>query len=123
MFEKLLLSASWLIFLGYGLACFINPELPAALAGLSIESGDGFAEMGAMYGGLQFGVGVFCLMCAAIPVHTRAGLLLLLLGIGCIALARLVSAWDADWMVGSYTWGALAFELLVSVLAAVALKR
>lgn len=123
MFAKPLLGISGLIFLAYGLACFINPELPAALAGLSINSGDGFAEMGAMYGGLQFGVGVFCLVCAVIPVYTRAGLLLLLLAIGCLAAARLVSAWDADWMVGAYTWGALAFEVLVSVLAALALKR
>ncbi len=123
MLEKSLLSVSGLIFIAYGVACFINPELPAALSGLTIDSGDGFAELGAMYGGLQFGVGVFCLMCAVIPVYTRAGLLLLLLGIGCLALARLVSAWDADWMVGGYTWGALVFELLVAGLAALALKR
>jgi hypothetical protein len=123
MLEKSILTISGLIFAAYGVACFLDPALPAALAGLTIDSGDGFAELGAMYGGLQFGVGVFCLLCAATPVYTRAGLLLLLLGIGCLALARLFSAWDADWMVGGYTWGALVFELLVTGLSALALKR
>lgn len=123
MLGKLVLAVSGIIFGGYGLACFINPELPAGLAGLAIESGDGFAEMGAMYGGLQFGVGLFCLLCAARPAYTRPGLTLLALGIGCLALARLFSAWDASWMVGVYTWGALGYELVTASLAALALRR
>lgn len=123
MLGKIVLIVSGVIFSCYGLACFLDPELPARLAGLAIESGDGFAEMGAMYGGLQLGVGLFCLLCAAMPVYTRPGLALLLLGIGCLALARLLSAWDADWMVGGYTWGALVYEILTAGLAGLALKR
>ncbi|KAA1193242.1 DUF4345 domain-containing protein [Pseudohalioglobus sediminis] len=123
MLGKILLVVSGLIFTGYGTACLMNPQLPADLAGLAIVSGDGFAELGAMYGGLQLGVGLFCLLCAALPVYTRPGLTLLCMGIGCLALARLVSAWDADWMVGGYTWGALAYEVVTAVLAGVALRR
>jgi hypothetical protein len=41
------------IFAAYGLACALEPALPARLAGLAIINGDGFAELSAMYGGLQ----------------------------------------------------------------------
>jgi hypothetical protein len=123
MLGKLLLVISGLIFSGYGLACFLNPQLPAGLAGLVIASGDGFAEIGAMYGGLQLGVGIFCLLCAARRDYTRPGLVLLVLGIGCLAVTRLISAWDADWAVGGYTWGAAAYEFTTAMLAATALKR
>jgi len=123
MLGKILLIVSGLIFAIYGAACFISPELPAGYAGLVISNGDAFAEMGAMYGGLQFGFGLFCLMCGMRPAMQQPGLILLVLAIGCLGLARLYSAWDADWMVGVYTWGAMAFELLTATLAVVALKR
>jgi uncharacterized protein DUF4345 len=123
MLGKIVLVASGLIFGSYGLACFLSPELPAGYAGLEITNGDAFAEMGAMYGGLQFGFGLFCLFCTLRQDMQRAGLTLLVFSIGCLALARFYSAWDADWLVGGYTWGALAYESLTAILAAVALKR
>ena len=120
---KILLWFAGIIFLGYGLACFVSPELPARLASLRIEAGDGYAEMGAMYGGLQIGVGLFCLLCGLKTSMYRAGLTLLVLGIGLLGVARLYHAFDADWMVTSYTWGALAFELIVATLAGISLRR
>lgn len=123
MLGKILLIVSGLVFSAYGIACFISPELPAGYAGLEITSGDAFAEMGAMYGGLQFGFGLFCLLGGLIPNLQRAALLLLVLSIGCLAMARFYSAWDADWMVGGYTWGALAYETLTALLAAIAIRR
>ena len=103
MLGKIILWISGLTFASYGIACFISPELPAGFAGLEITNGDAFAEMGAMYGGLQFGVGLFCVAAALRADLYRPGLLLLVLGIGCLALARLINAWDASWMVGGYT--------------------
>ena len=123
MLGKIVLILSGVIFAGYGAACFLSPELAAGYAGLVISNGDAFAEMGAMYGGLQFGFGLFCLLCGMRPAMQRSGLTLLVLAIGCLGLARFYTAWDADWMVGVYTWGAMAFELLTATLAAVALKR
>jgi hypothetical protein len=123
MLGKVVLLASGLIFSAYGLACFLSPELPAGYAGLEITNGDAFAEMGAMYGGLQFGFGVFCLLCGLRPDMQRSGLTLLVLAIGCLAFARFYSAWDADWLVAGYTWGALAYETLTAALAAIALGR
>jgi hypothetical protein len=123
MLGKILLWVSGAIFVSYGIACFLSPELPAGYAGLNIGSGDAYAEMSAMYGGLQTGVGVFCIICALTASLQRAGLLLLAIGIGSLAFARLYGAWDADWMVGAYTWGALAYETITAVLAVVALRR
>ncbi len=120
---KLILWFSGIAFAGYGLACWASPELPAELAGLAIGSGDAYAEMGAMYGGLQIGVGLFCILCALRTDMYRAGLTLLVLGIGGLGVARLFHAFDADWMVGGYTWGALLYELATATIAAVALRR
>lgn len=123
MLGKIVLWASGLIFAVYGAACFLSPELPANYAGLSIGNGDAYAEMGAMYGGLQFGFGLFCILCALKPGFYRPGLTLLVFAIGCLAVARLYSSYDADWMVGGYTWGAMAFEFATAILAAVALRK
>ena len=123
MLGKVLLWVSGAIFMSYGIACFLSPELPAGDAGLNIGSGDAYAEMSAMYGGLQTGVGIFCILCALQASLQRAGLLLLAIGIGLLAAARLYGAWDADWMVGVYTWGALAYETITAALAVVALRR
>ncbi|MEH6587922.1 MAG: DUF4345 family protein [Halioglobus sp.] len=123
MLGKIVLWAAGLIFASYGAACFLSPELPANYAGLSISNGDAYAEMGAMYGGLQFGFGLFCILCALKEGFFRPGLTMLVMVIGCLAFARLYSAYDADWLVGNYTWGALAFEFTTTVLAALALRK
>jgi len=123
MLGKIVLWASGLIFAVYGAACFISPELPADYAGLTIGSGDAYAEMGAMYGGLQFGFGLFLILAAIKPSYYRAALTLLVMAIGCLAVARLYSAWDTEWMVAGYTWGAMAFEFLVAIFAAIALRK
>ena len=56
MLGKIILWISAVMFIGYGVACFFSPALPAGYAGLTITSGDAFSEMGAMYGGLQTGI-------------------------------------------------------------------
>lgn len=112
-----------LIFLGYGLACALDPTLPARLAGLAIENGDGYAELGAMYGGLQVGVALFCIAGALRPGLAPGVLLMLLLTIGLLALMRGTSALRSDDILTSYTWGALAFETLVTACAALLLAR
>ena len=112
-----------IVFISYGIACLLSPELPAGYAGLTISNGDAYVEMGAMYGGLQTGFGLFILLCALRPAMRRNGLLLLAMVIGSLALARLYTSYDADWLVGGYTWGAMAHEFCVAILASVALKR
>lgn len=88
-----------------------------------MSNGDAVAEVGAMYGGLQTGIGIFCLMAAIRPEYYRACLTLLVMVIGALAVARLVSALIGTDTVTAYTWGALAYELATATLAAIALRQ
>jgi hypothetical protein len=83
------------VFIAYGIACFFSPGLPAGYAGLVMSNGDAFSEIGAMYGGLQTGFGLFCLIAALKPEHYRSGLLLLVICIGLRGSA--VFHGDRDW--------------------------
>lgn len=121
--NRIFLLIVGLIFLAYGIACAIDPELPARLAGLSVTNADGYAELGAMYGGLQSGVGLFLAVAAFRPGMQPGALLLLVLGIGLLAALRAASALRAEDAVTAYTWGALAFETLVTAIAAALLNR
>ena len=123
MLGKIILWISGVVFIAYGLACFFSPALPAGYAGLDMTNGDAFAEIGAMYGGLQAGFGLFCVLAALKPEYTRAGLMLLVICIGLLAVGRLYSTLTGPGDVGFYTWGAMAYEFATATLAAVALRK
>lgn len=131
--DQALLLLSGAIFVAYGVVCWYNPELPAEYAGLFIATHNGYAEMAAMYGGLQTGFGAVLILAALIQRYRRAGLWLIHLCIGSLAIARgSVAFSDLDsgfnLSAGSlklamssgftaYTWGALAFEVTIVLIA------
>jgi hypothetical protein len=117
---KIILGISALAFVGYGLVSLVSPEVPAGLVDLQMNSGDAFAEVAAIYGGLQTALGVFFLLALINPAHYRAGLLVLLLVMGGLALARFIALWVTADAIGSYTVSALAFEAAMALLAAYA---
>lgn len=121
--NRIFLLAVALVFIGYGVACALDPTLPARLAGLAILSGDGYAEMSAMYGGLQVGVGLFCVLGSINGALTRPALLLLVLSIGPLAALRAVGALRTEDLISGYTWGALIFESLVTAISALLVRR
>jgi hypothetical protein len=123
MLDRGILWLSAVVFTAYGLNCLFNPGLAADYAGLAMTNGDAYAEVGAMYGGLQTGVGLFCAIGATRIEHRRSALLLLALGIGLLAIARLISALTGSEAVSAYTWGALAYEAFTAVVAWWALRR
>lgn len=123
MLGKFILWLSAIMFIGYGLACLLSPGLAAGYAGLVLTNGDAVAEMGAMYGGLQTGFGVFCLLGALSIGYYRPALMVLLLCIGGLALSRCYWALTGDGVVSGYTWGAMAYEYTTAILAAIALRR
>ena len=120
---KTVLGVSALVFIAYGLVSLVFPDIPTGLAGLEMSNGDAFAEIGAMYGGLQTGIGMFCLLALLKSEFYRAGLVLLTLGIGALAVARLISFLLATDAVSAYTYGALAYEFTTAALAATALLK
>lgn len=123
MLGKSILWISALVFIAYGLVSLISPAVPAGFAGLVISNGDAFAEIGAMYGGLQMGMGLFCLLAVNRLEYFRAGLALLVIVIGALALARLLSLLLSADPVTAYTWGALVYECITALLAGIALSR
>lgn len=120
---RFVLGLSACAFIGYGLTSLVSPEIPAGLAGIAINNADGFAEIGAMYGGLQTGIGLFCLLALTRKDFYRAGLVLLVMAIGALALARLLSVLLSTEDVSSYTYGALAYEFTTAGLAAFAFVK
>ena len=123
MLGKLVLWVSAASFISYGLACLLMPTLPVEFAGLGISNGDGYAEIGAMYGGLQTGFGLFCLLGALRPELYRATLVGLVMVIGGLAIGRLYSTLTAPDPVAAYTVGAMAYEFATAILAAIALRK
>jgi hypothetical protein len=123
MLGKFVLWLSASVFIAFGLACLISPALPAGYAGLDFITGDAMPEIGAMYGGLQIGFGVFCLLGALKADYYRPALMLLLVCIGGVALSRCYWAVSGEMAVSGYTYGAMAYEYATAILAAIALRR
>jgi hypothetical protein len=123
MLGKFILWLSAGMFIAYGLACLLSPALPAGYAGLAFVTVDALPEVGAMYGGLQTGFGIFCLLGALKADYYRPALVLLLLCIGGLALSRCFWAFTGSAEIGAYTWGAMAYEYTTAILAAIALRK
>lgn len=122
MLGKIVLWLSALVFICYGLISLVFPAVPAGYAGLIISNGDAYAEIASMYGGLQTGIGVFCLIAATRAQFYQSGLLVLVIGIGGITVARFIGFLVTAEPVTAYTYGALGYELLTTIAAAVALR-
>lgn len=123
MLGKVVLWFTAVMFIAYGTVCFFSPELPANYAGLILSNGDAYAEVGAMYGGLQLGFGLFCALAATRREYYSAGLLLIAISIGLLAFGRLYSTLSGGNDVGLYTYGALFYEWATAILAGVAWRR
>ncbi len=123
MLGKVVLWVSALMFMAYGVVCLFSPALPAGYAGLSMNTGDALVEIGAMYGGLQTGFGIFCLMGALRKDLYRPALISLVLLVGGLALARLFTVVTSDAVVGTYTYGAMVYEFTTAILAGLALRK
>ncbi|MEZ5503757.1 MAG: DUF4345 family protein [Halioglobus sp.] len=111
------------MFVPYGVVCLISPDIPAGYAGLSMNTADAVVEISAMYGGLQTGFGLFCLLGALRKDVYRPALAALLLVVGGLALTRLFATVTGIEQVGNYTYGAMAYEWTTALLAALALRR
>ena len=120
---KVVLWVSAFTFISYGLICLFSPDVPARYAGLNMTNGNAIAEIGAMYGGLQTGFGLFCLLAALNPNFYKSGLVVLVLCIGSLALARIYSTLVITDPVSAYTWAAMVYEFATAIIAALALRK
>ena len=88
MFGQLLLGVTGAIFFGLGVISVYDPEIPAGWSGLFIASQDAYAEIAAMYGGMEIAVGSILLASAVIKEYLKAGLWLLFVIIFYIGAAQ-----------------------------------
>lgn len=122
MFERAVLIFSAIVWLPYGVYCFLQPDALAESAGIVAATATGTTELRAMYGGAQIAIGALA-VAALIRSRLASGVLLTLLFVtGGLASTRLLGvALDGEFT--GYTAFGLGFEGLSAVLALVALSR
>lgn len=71
---RLILAILALIYAGFGFVFLYNPNEMAAMVSITLASPAARTDFRAMYGGLEFGIGVFLLLCAFRREFVRIGL-------------------------------------------------
>jgi hypothetical protein len=110
------LVCSVLVWLPYGIYCFLVPGALADYAGVVGATATGSTELRAMYGGLEAAIGVFALAALLRPALTSPFVLASAFLCSGLLLARL-SGVVLDGGVSGYTAGAVLFELVASTWA------
>jgi hypothetical protein len=124
MAARIFLGLSALLWVPYGIYCFLEPGslAAAASAGIAAQNATGTTELRAMYGGLQLAIGVFVGLAALRPALVQPALLMTAALTTGLALARLSGALIDDGF-SSYTWGGLGFEITSACIAWALLSR
>ena len=122
MAARIFFALTALIWLPYGIYCFVAPESLAEAAGVAASTTTGTIELKAMYGGLQAGIGALALAAALRPALIGSALLA-----GCflfpgLAAARLLAALGAG-EFSPYTMMGLGLEWGSTALAVWLLRR
>ncbi len=122
MATRIFLGLNVLIWLPYGILCFLDPGLLAESAGVTATSATGTTELRAMYGGLQAAIGAWAALAFFRPELVRGTLTALVVLPAGLASTRLAGALMDDAFT-TYTVGALTFEILLVASAAALLRR
>lgn len=117
MASRVFLGLSALLWLPYGILCFLQPSLLEGAAGVVATSPTGTVELRAMYGGLQIAIGGLCALgavSAAWRSHALVALVFLAAGLG---VSRLLGALGGGGGLSSYTAMALVIEFTIAGVA------
>jgi len=120
MFAKVVLIATGLMYLAFGVAFLAAPTRLGGWVHLGVDHPVARTELRAFYGGLEIGLAVFLLLCARRPGWVAAGLLAAALVLGCTAAARIVGMM-VDRSTGTTLVAILLVEAAFAVAAAAAL--
>jgi hypothetical protein len=117
---RLILALIALTYAGFGFMFLFNPDSWTGMLGISFPVPAGRTDFRATYGGLEFGVGIFLLLCALRREFVRVGLFAGACALVAMATARstglLLDGFDfiqllialSEWVGGALaTWGAL----------------
>lgn len=111
-----------LLWLPYGLYCFVQPGFLAEAAGVAATNPTGSTELRAMYGGLQIGIGALALAALLRADLVRPALLALAFLAGGLGGSRLLgAALDDGWSF--YTGMGLGIEFVMLAASLTLLRR
>lgn len=122
LLARFVLIFTGLSFFGYAIACFLFPvEVVGRFTGYGLEAAAGLVEARAMYGGLQAGFGLFCLLAGWRREWTVPGLTAIATVMGGLVLTRSI-AMGIHGPAGANP-GAAIYEGITTLLAVLALIR
>ena len=113
---RVFLGLSVLVWLPYGVFCFLNPGFLGEAAGVSYRTPTGATELRAMYGGLQISIGLLAGAALVRTELTRTALTALLFLTAGLGTARLLGV-ILDGGLSAYTASGLVFEGVCAVTA------
>lgn len=114
MLENIFLIATAIIFLPYGVICFLKPSMLSEAAGVSAVSATGTTELRAMYGGLQGAIGVLAITAFFSPTLVNPFLVALITISAGLLLGR-IAGLIMDGGYTGYTGMALGFEIVLLI--------
>ena len=115
MLRKFLIFST-LVWLPYGVLCFLFPEFISAINGVEPSAGTGLVEFKAIYGGLQSGMGLMLLLALFRGAMERPALLMLVFLCGAMAFGRFLAI-DFSASMSWYNYFALILESVSALLA------
>jgi len=118
--SRVVLAASGLMFLGFGLAFMFRPVATAGMVGISLPEPAAVTEIRAFYGGLEVGLAALLFVAAAYGPWRAMGLALATAAFAGPALGRIVGL-VLDGKPRSVIYTILAVELAGAAVAAVCL--
>jgi hypothetical protein len=122
MVTRVFLVLSALVWLPYGIYCFLEPGSLAAGAGIAAATPTGTVELRAMYGGLQIAIGALAALGAGRPALARPACITLACLCSGLGVSRLLASLAAG-PPSSYTALALVFEWTSAAVALALLAR
>jgi hypothetical protein len=123
--ERLVLPLLWssaLVFAVIGVFFLALPERAAGSIGVILSDATARTDVRATYGGMMLGTALFFVWAALAPDRHTAGLWLMLLMYGGLALGRVVAIAGGE-RPGQMMWIFLVIELVVAVLSGLALHK
>ena len=122
MAARIFLGFSALIWIGFGLFGFFQPNFFADAAGVTFTTPTGATDMRATYGGLATAIGAIALAGVVRPALARQALVVLATLAAGLGGARLIGA-GLDGALTAWTAQALVFELGTVALGTWLLRR
>jgi hypothetical protein len=119
---RIFLGLSALAWLPYGIFCLAQPGFLEGAAGVASSTPTGSAELRAMYGGLQAGIGALALVGFLRAEAARPALLTLLFLCAGLALGRILGL-VVDGAASPYTLIAIGFEVTSAAVAGALVGR